>query len=673
MIPRSRQFIAILLGLLVVNLVISFVTGSPAERERVPYQPFFVDQVEAGNVEEISSQEDSIEGELKSEATYDPPGDAEPVKVTSFETEVPAFIDPAQLTRLLAGRTWSSTPRRRTRAARCWARCCSASCRRSCWWGSSSGCYAARAGRAGAACSAASAAPPRGAITPGEQERVTFDDVAGIDEAEDELVEVVDFLKNPQRYTKLGARVPRGVLLYGPPGTGKTLLARAVAGEADAAFFSMSASEFVEAIVGVGASRVRDLFKQAKEAAPAIVFIDELDAIGRSRSGNVGGISGGHDEREQTLNQILTEMDGFEPGTNVIVLGATNRPEVLDQALLRPGRFDRRIAVHPPDRKGRVEILKIHTRSVPLAPDVDLDRIAASTPGATGADLALIVNEAALFAARRDHAAVEQRDFTDAIEKIILGAERQVVMTDADRERTAYHESGHALVGMLTPGADPVRKVSIIPRGQALGVTLATPESDRFNYARDELIAKIKVALGGRAAEKVVFGDITTGAESDIQNLTQIARGMVGRWGMSDAIGAVAVTDGRQDGVLLPGAVPASPPTQQLVDEEVRRIVDGAEHDVIELLERERGAPRRPGPRAAGARDARPTGGLRGGGRRAARGRRRRGGQGRRGYYGNQVRKREVTAQQPKIDLENMPAPAEGIRRPLPDRAGRSC
>jgi cell division protease FtsH len=425
-------------------------------------------------------------------------------------------------------------------------------------------------------------------VTPGGQDRVTFDDVSGIDEAEDELVEVVDFLKNPQRYTKLGARVPRGVLLYGPPGTGKTLLARAVAGEADAAFFSMSASEFIEAIVGVGASRVRDLFKQAKEAAPAIVFIDELDAIGRSRSGNVGGISGGHDEREQTLNQILTEMDGFEPGTNVIVLGATNRPEILDPALLRPGRFDRRIAVQPPDRKGRAEILKIHTRSLPLAPDVDLGRIAASTPGATGADIALLANEAALFAARRDHTAVEQRDFTDAIEKIILGAERQVLMTDADRERTAYHESGHALVGMLTPGADPVRKISIIPRGLALGVTLATPETDRFNFARDELLARIKVALGGRAAEKVVFGDITTGAESDIQNLTQIARGMVGRWGMSEAIGAIAVTDGRQDGALLPGAVPASEPTQQLVDEEVRRIVDGAEHDVIQLLERER-------------------------------------------------------------------------------------
>ncbi len=584
--PRGRVFIAFVLGLLAINLVLSFVTGGPAERQRIPFQPFFVDQVKAGNVRDISSQADSIEGELKSEATYHPPGGATPVKVTSFETEVPTFIDSAHVTRLLdshnvvinaeapdTGRSvWASLllgflPTILLVAFFIWL------FRRQARGGGVLGGFGRSTARR---------------ITAGGQERVTFEDVAGIDEAEDELVEIVDFLKNPGRYTKLGARVPRGVLLYGPPGTGKTLLARAVAGEADAAFFSMSASEFVEAIVGVGASRVRDLFKQAKEAAPAIVFIDELDAVGRSRSGNVGGISGGHDEREQTLNQILTEMDGFDAETNVIVLGATNRPEVLDQALLRPGRFDRRIAVQPPDRNGRVEILKIHTRSVPLAANVDLDRIAASTPGATGADIALIVNEAALFAARRGHSAVEQSDFTDAIEKIILGAERQVVMTHADRERTAYHESGHALVGMLSPGADPVRKISIIPRGQALGVTLSTPETDRFNYVRDELLAKIKVALGGRAAEKVVFGDLSTGAESDIQNLTQIARSMVGRWGMSDAIGAVAVADGRQDGALLPGSAPASEPTQRLLDGEVRRIVDDAEDEVVELLTRER-------------------------------------------------------------------------------------
>jgi len=588
MIPRGAMFITILLGLLGLNLVISFITGSPAERERVPYQPFFVDQIEAGNVESISSQGDSIEGELENEATYDPPGDDEPVTVTSFETEVPAFIDPAEVTRVLAAEDVVINAEPPDEGRSIWATLLLGFLPTLLLVAFFVWLYRRQAGAGAGGVLGGFGRSTARRHTLGEQERVSFDDVAGIDEAEDELVEVVDFLKNPQRYTKLGARVPRGVLLFGLPGTGKTLLARAVAGEAGAAFFSISASEFVEAIVGVGASRVRDLFKQAKEAAPAIVFIDELDAIGRSRSGNIGGISGGHDEREQTLNQILTEMDGFEAGTNVIVLGATNRPEVLDQALLRPGRFDRRIAVQPPDRNGRVQILKIHTRSVPLAPDVDLERLASSTPGATGADLALIVNEGALFAARRDHTAVEQRDLTDAIEKIILGTERQVVMTEADRERTAYHESGHALVGMLTPGADPVRKVSIIPRGQALGVTLSTPESDRYSYRRDELIAKIKVALGGRAAEKVVFDDLTTGAESDIQNLTQIARGMVGRWGMSDAIGAIAVTDGRQDGPLLPGAMPASPPTQQLVDEEVRRIVDGAEREVIELLKRER-------------------------------------------------------------------------------------
>src|SRR3954451_22473843 len=588
MVPFSRRVVTFLVGLLILNLLLSVLTRGPPQSEQRPYQPFFVQQLDKSNVEEITSRGDSIEGTLRKAVKYDPPGDRKATEVTKFKTLVPAFIDRAGLTKLVsekqvvinakppdAGRSFLSSlilgfaptlllvgffiwiARRQT--------------------GGGAGGILGGFGRATAR-----------RVQPGAKDRVSFDDVAGIDEAEDELVEIVDFLKNPDRYSKLGARIPRGVLLYGPPGTGKTLLARAVAGEADAAFFSMSASEFVEAIVGVGASRVRDLFKQAKEAAPAIVFIDELDAIGRSRSGNVGGISGGHDEREQTLNQILTEMDGFEAGTNVIVLGATNRPEILDPALLRPGRFDRRIAVQPPDRNGRVEILKIHTRSVPLAPDVDLDRIAAPTPGATGADLALAVTEAALFAARREHTAVEQRDFTDAIEKIILGAERQVVMTAADCERPAYHESGHALVGMLTPGADPVRKISIIPRGQALGVTLSTPESDRFNYARDELVAKIKVALGGRAAEKVVFGDTTTGAESDIQNLTQIARGMVGRWGMSDAIGAVAVTDGRQDGALLPGSAPASTATQELVDEEVRRIVDGAEQDVIELLKRER-------------------------------------------------------------------------------------
>ncbi len=377
--------------------------------------------------------------------------------------------------------------------------------------------------------------------------------------------------------------MPHGVLLYGPPGTGKTLLARAVAGEAHAAFFSIAASEFIEAIVGVGAARVRDLFAKAKEAQPAIIFIDELDAIGRSRQGSAQ-ITGANDEREQTLDQILTEMDGFDSSEAVVVLGATNRPEILDPALLRPGRFDRRVAVQPPDRAGRVKILQVHTRSLPLADDVDLDVLAATTPGMVGADLANLCNEAALLAARRNHDKVQMADLTDSLEKILLGAPRGIVLGPEDRERTAYHESGHALVGMLTPDADPVRKVSIIPRGMALGVTLSTPDDDRVSYSREELDAKIRVALGGRTAEEVVYGKITTGAESDIENLTQIARQMIGRWGMSDKIGPIAVLPRDGSGPLLPGVSEVSPQLQWQIDEEVRTLVDDAHDAVTQLL-----------------------------------------------------------------------------------------
>jgi cell division protease FtsH len=412
---------------------------------------------------------------------------------------------------------------------------------------------------------------------------VTFDDVAGIDEAKAELTEIVDFLKTPDRYVRLGGRMPHGVLLFGPPGTGKTLLARAVAGEAHAAFFSIAASEFIEAIVGVGAARVRDLFAKAKESAPSIIFIDELDAIGRSRQG-ASGLTGANDEREQTLDQILTEMDGFDSTEAVVVLGATNRPEILDQALLRPGRFDRRVAVQPPDGTGRVQILRVHTRSMPLADDVDLDVLAATTPGMVGADLANLCNEAALLAARRGHDHVHMADFTDSLEKIVLGAPRGILLSPADRERTAYHESGHALVGMLTPEADPVRKVSIIPRGQALGVTLSTPDSDRVSYSREELEAKVRVSLGGRVAEEVVYGKISTGAESDLQQLTQIAREMVGRWGMSEKLGPITWISSEAQGPLLPGGSEASPRTQWLVDEEVHRLVDEAHAEVTELL-----------------------------------------------------------------------------------------
>ena len=411
-----------------------------------------------------------------------------------------------------------------------------------------------------------------------ETVRVTFDDVAGIDEVEAEINEVVDFLKDPEKYRRLGARAPKGVLLAGAPGTGKTLLARATAGEAKVPFFSASASEFIEMIVGVGASRVRELFAEARKVAPAIIFIDEIDTIGRARAG--ARAIGGHDEREQTLNQILTEMDGFSGHEGVVVLAATNRPDVLDPALLRPGRFDRQIMVHPPDHKGRVEILKVHTRQVPLASDVDLEQIAAATPGMTGADLANLVNEAALLAARRRQDAVQQRDLTDALEKVQLGAARNVVIPEEERRRTAYHEAGHALLGMLQPGADPVRKVSIIPRGRALGVTLATPESDRYGYDANYLRGRIIGALGGMAAEQEVFKIVTTGAENDLETVTRIARSMVGRWGMSERIGTLSVLPAEGD----PRMAGISDGLLDAVDEEVRRITDECYAEARRLL-----------------------------------------------------------------------------------------
>ena len=409
---------------------------------------------------------------------------------------------------------------------------------------------------------------------------ITFDDVAGIEESKEELSEVVDFLKSPERYQALGGRIPRGVLLTGEPGTGKTLLARAVAGEAGVPFFSSSASEFVEAVVGVGAARVRDTFKNAKEAAPAILFIDELDAVGRQRSGGAG-FGAGSDEREQTLNQILTEMDGFDSHATVIVLAATNRPETLDSALMRPGRFDRRVTVPAPDLDGRQAILEVHTRSLPLGDDVELSRLAAITPGMVGADLANLCNEAALMAARRRHDQVLHDDFTDALEKILLGAPRSMVLSEEDRRRTAFHEAGHAIVGMLTPGADPVRKVSIIPRGRSLGVTFSAPDNDRVNYERGGLIARLDVAYGGRVAEEIVFEDITTGAENDIEQVTQLARSMVGRWGMSEAVGFLAVIP--RDGSSPLARSPWSDATREKVDTEARRIVDDS-HDRVLLL-----------------------------------------------------------------------------------------
>jgi len=576
----GRWWIALAIGLLAIN----FYAGSQAmqaqSRVRVPYSPFFLQQVNRGNVAEITSKGTAIQGTFTTAKRY------KSSKATKlFKTEIPAFANTDQLSQLLQRKHVVVNAEPLDTGAPWWQNLLLGFGPTILflgllfWLMRRAGNVQNVLGNFGR--SQAHRYQPSG-------DRVTFADVAGIDEAKDELSEVVDFLRSPDKYRTLGARIPRGVLLSGPPGTGKTLLARAVAGEAEVPFFSLSASEFVEAIVGVGAARVRDLFAKAKEAAPAIVFIDELDAIGRSRTSGIAGFSGGNDEREQTLNQILTEMDGFSSTTGVIVIGATNRPDVLDPALLRPGRFDRRVAVQPPDRRGREAILKVHTRAVPLGPDVDLGRIASSTPGMVGADLANLVNEAALLAAKRNHSAVSEADLTDALERIVLGAERKVMLSAEDRRLTAYHEAGHAVVGMLTEGADPVRKISIIPRGLALGVTFSAPDADRFNYKQRELLAKIKVALGGRAAELTVFGELSTGAESDLQQLTQIARQMVGRWGMSSAVGPLVVIPADGRGPLLPGASEVSEHTQQVIDGEARRIVEEADEQVQALLRENR-------------------------------------------------------------------------------------
>jgi cell division protease FtsH len=582
--PRflGRRFWIVVLVLLAINYLSVAVFAPGKERSvRVPYNPTFLQQVRNGNVKAISATGESVSGEFKAKITY-PPTDKKAEPAMNFDTEIPTFANTDELSKLLQdhGVEISAEPINAGRGTL-------ANLILSfgpvillvalfVWMGRRAAAGAGGLGALGAF------GRSRARRVEGSDTKVTFNDVAGIDEAKAELTEVVDFLRNPDRYRRLGGRIPRGVLLSGAPGTGKTLLARAVAGEAGVPFFSSSASEFVEAIVGIGASRVRDLFKQAKESQPAIVFIDELDAIGRARGG--ANALGGNDEREQTLNQILTEMDGFDPGATVIVLGATNRPEVLDTALLRPGRFDRRVTVPPPDKDGRGQILAVHTRSLPLDPDVDLDGLASSTAGMVGADLANLANEAALTAARRNHETVTNADFTDALEKIVLGAPRGLVLSEEERRRTAYHESGHAIVGMLTPGADPVRKVSIIPRTMSLGVTLSAPEEERTNFDEAYLRGRIKVALGGRVAEEVVYETISAGAESDIQQLTRIARQMVGRWGMSAAIGPIAVLPSEANGPLLPGASEVSERTQQVLDEEVRRIVEEAHAEVVELL-----------------------------------------------------------------------------------------
>ena len=427
-------------------------------------------------------------------------------------------------------------------------------------------------------------------ITP-DKPTVTFEDVAGAEEAKGELSEVVEFLKDPEKFGRLGARLPKGVLLVGPPGTGKTLLARAASGEAGRPFFQMSGSDFVEMFVGVGASRVRDLFEQAKSHAPCIIFIDEMDAVGRQRG---AGLGGGHDEREQTLNQLLVEMDGFEATEGIILLAATNRPDVLDPALLRPGRFDRQVVVDSPDVKGREAILAVHARKLPLAEEVDLSVIARGTPGLSGADLSNICNEAALFAARRDSKRVAQEDLERAKDKIMLGSERHsMVLTPSERRLTAYHEAGHAVVGLKLPGLDPVHKVTIVPRGRALGLTASLPEEDRHSYTKEWLLGQLCMLFGGRVAEEMIFGreQVTTGAGNDIERATQIARRMVTQFGMSDALGLMAVGEGDHEVFLgreLSQRRSVSEHTAQLVDREVKAILDEAYERTQDLLERER-------------------------------------------------------------------------------------
>ena len=578
---HKHPWIWIVLAMFAVNWLIASQIKVDHQRIKVPYS-YFRQQVATNNIAEVSSKGETIQGKFRRDVRY-PAG--KKGRVTHlFKTERPAFADDEILGVLLRNKVKvdAKSPT-------------GGSLLTTLLFGFGPvlllvGLFVLMSRRAQGMQGGmlGSLGKSKARRYDASAQRTTFADVAGIDEVTEELAEVVGFLKDPARYRRLGGMIPRGVLLSGPPGTGKTLLARALAGEAAVPFFSLSASEFVEMIVGVGASRVRDLFADAKKEAPSIIFIDELDAIGRVRG--AGNLGGGSDEREQTLNQILTEMDGFDGSEGVIVLAATNRPEILDPALLRAGRFDRRVTVNPPDQRGREKILGVHTRSVPLADDVDLAAIASSTPGMVGADLRNLVNEAALGAARRGAQGVERQDFTNALEKIVLGTARKILLSAEDRRLTAYHESGHALLGMLEPGADPVRKVSIIPRGQALGVTFQSPDADRYGYGARYLRGRIVGALGGRAAEELVFGDVSTGAESDLEHATAVARQMVGRWGMSDKLGLVSVLPGPgQDGIIFPGApVATSEHTRELVDEEVRRITDECYAHALDVLREHR-------------------------------------------------------------------------------------
>ena len=584
----SRNTWITFLGILLINYLLgSLILPKPEQGITIPYT-VFKEQVEKGNVKTIFAHGETITGRFKASVTYPPPGDTmaggqeKPATSGTFTSILPSFVDPGLETFLIShGVEISAKPIREERSFMemllynfgpgllfigfyYWM-------------------YRKSGGTGGGIFGIGKSKARR--YDQEADAKVSFNDVAGIDEAKDELVEIVDFLRDPTRYTRLGGSAPKGVLLVGAPGTGKTLLAKAVAGEAGVPFFSMSAAEFVEMIVGVGAARVRDLFKEAREHAPSIIFIDELDAIGRAR----GPVSiGGSSEQEQTLNQILTEMDGFTGRDGIIVLAATNQPEVLDKALMRPGRFDRRVVVNLPDKQGREAILRVHTRGVPLANDVSLTDMAATTPGFSGADLRNLANEAALLAARRRQDEVHQKDFADALEKIVLGPERPILMSADDRKRIAYHEGGHTILGLVVPGADPVNRVTIVPRGMALGVTYQRPDSDRYNYPESYLRARIIGMLGGRSAEELVFGTKTTGAENDIQQATEIAREMVTRWGMSERIGLVQLVPNANPYLGESGGYATarqfSEETARLVDAEVREIIARSHDEAKRLL-----------------------------------------------------------------------------------------
>jgi len=590
--PPRKTWKWFLFAVILNYLLFRFIIPSGTAPVAVPYT-FFKEEVQRSNVKAIYTQGETITGKFSSPVSPPPPptnntksaSSGESKKVTDFTTILPAFVDPGLEAFLIEHKVEiSSEPIQLGNSPLA-----------TLIFGFAPallliGFYVwmfRRAGQQGGGMGSLMGIG-RSQARRYDQEKgtkVSFDDVAGIDEAENELVEIVDFLKDPEKYTRLGGTAPKGVLLIGAPGTGKTLLARAVAGEAGVPFFSMSAAEFVEMIVGVGAARVRDLFKQARENAPAIVFIDELDAIGRAR-GQMPAL-GGSSEQEQTLNQILTEMDGFSSREGIIVLAATNQPDVLDKALLRPGRFDRRVVVNLPDKTGREAILKVHTRNVPLAKDANLGEIGAATPGFSGADLRNLVNEAALLAARRNQNEVLIKDFMDALEKIVLGPERPLLLSQSDKERIAYHEGGHAILGLVVPGADPVNRVTIVPRGQALGVTYQRPDSERYNFPESYLRARIVGMLGGRAAEEIVYGTKTTGAESDIEQATALARRMVTRWGMSDRLGLVQLAPRENPYLAVPGYSGAgqfSEETARVIDAEVLKIIGESHKEAKRLL-----------------------------------------------------------------------------------------